>query len=77
MHARRLNPSTVSRYTSHCIAIHGDDMANIYYYYQEKTIDKNDLPMAASIGRKQFLVGKWPMADRYIVLCIYVYMIRH
>ena len=52
-------------------------MANIYYYYQEKTIDKNDLPMAASIGRKQFLVGKWPMADRYIVLCIYVYMIRH
>ena len=32
-------------------------------------IGKNGLPMAASIGQKHSLVGKWPMADHYIVLC--------
>lgn len=33
-------------------------------------IGKNGLPMAAPIGQQHSLVGKWPMADRYIVLWI-------
>ena len=32
-------------------------------------IGKNGLPMTDWIGQQHSLVGKWPMADRYIVLC--------
>ena len=32
-------------------------------------IGKNGLPMTDLIGQQHYLVGKWPMADRYIVLC--------
>ena len=31
-------------------------------------IGKNGLPMTDLIGQQHSLVGKWPMADRYIVL---------
>ena len=33
-------------------------------------IGKNGLPMTDLIGQQHSLVGKWPMTDRYIVLCI-------
>ena len=33
-------------------------------------IGRNGLPMTDLIGQQHSLVGKWPMADRYIVLCI-------
>ena len=37
-------------------------------------ISKNGLPMTDLIGQQHSLVGKWPMADRYIVLCPYIYI---
>ena len=33
-------------------------------------IGRNGLPMTDLIGQQHSLVGKWPMADRYIVLCM-------
>jgi len=33
-------------------------------------VGPNGRPMAALVGQQLTLLGKWPMADRYIVLCI-------
>jgi len=32
-------------------------------------VGPNGRPMAALVGQQLTLLGKWPMADRYIVLC--------
>jgi len=38
---------------------------------QKFMIGPNGRPMAALVGQQLTLLGKWPMADHYIVLCVY------
>ena len=58
---------------SDCIALmfKGNDMAIMLLKntVMKNMIGKNGLPMTELIGQQPSLVGKWPMADRYIVLC--------
>jgi len=42
---------------------------------QKQLIGTNGRPLTESIGKQHDLVGKWPMADHYIVLCARVILV--
>jgi len=51
------------------IIIHIIKTNNRELQLQKQLIGTNGRPLAELIGQQHQLVGKWPMADRYIVLC--------
>jgi len=52
------------------IIIHLIKTNNKKIQLQKQLIGTNGQPLAESIGQQHHLVGKWLMADRYIVLCL-------
>jgi len=51
------------------IIIHIIKTNNEELQLQKQLISTNGRPLVELIGQQHHLVGKWPMADRYIVLC--------